>query len=200
MKSLKNLIIIAVLTLGTQIVNAQSSGMKNPVSFKLKNGLTVIIAENQDAKKVYANLTSETEQTDHKAGVPEVLNAMLNADDQNSELIFNDKGANISTTAISFSNTLNRLSTKIKDPVFSPEAFEKAITTVSTALNAKGLNETSLQALTLNDIKTYYGMKANPAISHLTIAGNITPAAVKALVKKYFGEWSPVTPEFLASE
>lgn len=59
MKTLKTTLIVIALIASAQFSFAQSSAMKNPVSYTLKNGTTVIIAQNEATTKVFANLSFE---------------------------------------------------------------------------------------------------------------------------------------------
>jgi predicted Zn-dependent peptidase len=206
MKTIKNLIIAAIAILTTQVATAQTGSMKDPVSFKLKNGLTVILAENQQATKVFASLSNDNETVTGKVGAQEVLNIMLNHSAGNNELRFNEKGANIATAASNFNGVLNSLATIIQNPDLNQSTFEKAKATVIAGIYTKDryynseITSQALETLTLDDVKTFYSANANAAGTYLTIAGNITLAEAKALVKKSFGDWTTITPEVLASK
>lgn len=202
MKSLKNFIIIAITLLSTQIATAQSGAMKAPVSFKLKNGLTVIIAENQNAKKVYASLSGESTVAENvNPAAQEVLHQMLG---KNEGIRFDGKGAHISTVATDFDNTLTALSKSIQPALLTQSAFDAAKAATIAKFEAKAQNYTAefsaenLAALTFNDVKVYYAAKANPANAYLTIAGDVKVDDIKTIVKKIFGNWTAVTPDFLA--
>lgn len=207
MKSLKNLFVIALLLVSAQFTKAQSAAMKDPVSFKLKNGLTVVLAENTGTQKVYATLNSEAEQiSSAKAGTQEVLSMMLNNTSGLNGLSFDEKGIHIATNTADFNGVLTTVSNKIQAPVLTQSAFEAAIQTVNTSLQKKDryhapeLTTAALQALTLNDIKTFYSVVAHPAAAYLTIAGNINVEEMKTLVKKSFGEWNGVSSDFVRSK
>ncbi|WP_448635127.1 hypothetical protein [Pedobacter panaciterrae] len=62
MKTIKNFIIVIISVLSVQLASAQSISMKDPVSFKLKNGLTIIVAENGESKKYLQVLQQMNEQ------------------------------------------------------------------------------------------------------------------------------------------
>lgn len=207
MKFLKNLFVIALLLVSAQFTKAQSTAMKDPVSFKLKNGLTVVLAENSGTQKVYATLSSEAEQIGNaKAGTQEVLSTMLNNNSGPSGLSFDDKGTHIAANSADFNGILTTVSSKIQAPVLTQSAFEDAIQTLNTSLQKKDryyapdVTAAALQTLTLNDIKTFYSVVAHPAASYLTIAGNINVEEMKTLVKKSFGEWNGVSPDFTHSK
>lgn len=50
--------------------------------------------------------------------------------------------------------------------------------------------EETINAITLQDIKDAYNNYITPSRSYLTFVGDITPAAAKALVEKYLGNWT----------
>lgn len=60
MKTLRNLLLIVIGLFAGQFAKAQGT-MKDPVSFTLKNGLTVIVAENTGISKVYTSFKIEDE-------------------------------------------------------------------------------------------------------------------------------------------
>lgn len=188
MKTIKNFIILIISVLSIQFASAQSTSMKEPVSFKLKNGLTIIVAENEGSKKIYAGFTADEEPAESsKAGVQDVFNVMMN---------FSDKGGNIAANMSDFAATLMMFSKSIKEPVLNQTSFETALAKVIASVNARDryypetITETSLNAITLNDIKAFYSKNIIPSNTYLTIAGNISASDAKALAKKSFGEWS----------
>ncbi|NRF40390.1 insulinase family protein [Pedobacter foliorum] len=188
MKTIKNFIILIISVLSIQFASAQSTSMQDPVSFKLKNGLTIIVAENQDSKKIYAGFTADEESAESsKAGVQDVFNAMMN---------FSDKGGNIAANTSDFAATLMTFSKSIQEPVLNQASFETALAKVITSVNARDryypetITETSVKTITLNDIKAFYSKNIIPSNTYLTIAGNISASDAKALAKKFFGEWN----------
>lgn len=199
MKKIKALIIISITILSVQLTRAQSGTMKAPISFKLKSGLTVIVAENLSANKIYASLTCEEKTNNIKAGVYEVLNAMLNETASTNILSFNEKGANIAATLVDFDDAITSLSATLQNPALSQATFDKALSNVKSSVMARdryypeNITEASLQALTLNDIKAFYTSHAGLTTAYLTIAGNITPAEAKLLTKKSFENWAAPT-------
>lgn len=207
MKFLKNLFVIALLLVSAQITKAQSAAMKDPVSFKLKNGLTVVFAENTSTQKVYATLNNEAEQISNaKAGAQEVMNTMLNSTSGVSGLSFDDKGIHIAANSTDFNNILTALSDQIQTPALTQNAFEAALNTVNTSLQKKdryyapNVTAAALQALTLNDIKAFYSVAVHPAAAYLTIAGDIKEADMKTLVKKSLDNWNGVSSDLTPSK
>ncbi|ETZ23873.1 pitrilysin family protein [Pedobacter sp. V48] len=198
MKTIKNFIIVMISALSIQTASAQSSPMKEPISFKLKNGLTVIVAQNENSNKIYAGFTADEEPYESiKPGARDVFNSMMN---------FSDKGGNINANTLDFNNALTLFSKTVKEPVLNQDAFETAIAKVIASVNDKDqyypetVTETSLKALTLADIKAYYSRNIKPSNTYLTIAGDITVAEAKSLTKKSFGDWTSPASKSLASK
>lgn len=201
MKTLKTIFALIIILFAAQYTKAQS-GMMNPVSFKLKNGVSVIVAENQDAPKVYTKFTFEDEQGNnhYAAGVTEILNAMLNevAAPIADHVTFNEKGGNINTSAAEFNNALTALSTAVQTTDLSTSLFEKAKTKLIAETQLKGesagtASVADLNAISLKDVKAFYNKNLTPSKVYITIAGNIKPSTAKTMVQKAFGNWEETT-------
>lgn len=199
MQITKKLFIATIALFSTQFVQAQSSAMKNPVSFKLSNGMTIIVAENTGTDKIYSSFSIDNEapnQSDN-AGVQNILNAMLNetASEVQTGVSFDDNGGNLASLATDFNKSLSVMSGYIKAPALTQSSFDKAKQDIIEHLKAKDryypetVNEIALQQLTLSDIQSFYKKNITPSKASLTIAGNINPATAKALAKKEFGSW-----------
>lgn len=195
MKNTKNFITLIISVLSIQFASAQSTSMKAPVSFKLKNGLTIIVAENKESKKIYAGFTTAEEPAESsKAGVQEVFNAMMD---------FSDKGGSIAANTSDFAATLMLFSKSVQEPLLNQTSFETALAKVITSVNArdryypKTVTEASLKAITLNDIKAFYNENIIPSNTYLTIAGNISASDAKSLAKKSFEEWNNLSASAL---
>ncbi|WP_316790493.1 hypothetical protein [Pedobacter frigoris] len=198
----KILLTLTLTILFSQFVNAQSGHMKDPVSFKLKNGLTVVVAENNGAAKVFSSFTYEADLIDqiNKTGAKEILTAMLNstAASQANQVSFTEKGGNINAVTSDFEMALQALSVSVQEPMMEPELFDKHKTELIRSVKARDrfypetFTEETLAALTLNDVKTLYDAMSVPSKSYLTIAGNITTGQAKILAKKAFGSWKAV--------
>jgi predicted Zn-dependent peptidase len=50
--------------------------------------------------------------------------------------------------------------------------------------------EATLNAVTIADIKKFYGTYWKPNVAYLVFVGDITPAKAKALAEKHFGKWA----------
>ncbi|NRF37654.1 insulinase family protein [Pedobacter foliorum] len=102
--------------------------------------------------------------------------------------------------------TLSIFAKSIQEPALNQTSFETALATVIASVNAREryypetITESSLKALTLNDIKAYYARNIIPSNTYLTIAGNISASEAKALARKSFGAWNNSTYELLATK
>jgi predicted Zn-dependent peptidase len=54
--------------------------------------------------------------------------------------------------------------------------------------------DSSVAAITLQDVNDYYAKNFMPNISYLAIVGDITKAEAQPLIEKYFGSWAKGTP------
>lgn len=199
MKTLKIFINASLLLiLSTTTIHAQSGVFKNPVSFKLKNGLKVIVAENTSTMKVYSSFTVDApdEYATVKPGVEELLVSMLHktAVLEEAGISFNEKGGNLATNVAGFEYSLNAFSNTIRNP-FNSEVFEQAKLDLIASVNshtkyyAVNVNETTVTNLTLDDVKAFYRSTIRPVKATLTIVGNLTPAEAKHFAKKAFEDW-----------
>jgi len=197
MRTIKNLFIIATALLTSQSIQAQSSAMKDPVSFKLKNGLTVIVAENQSASKVFSSFNSEAQPSVSKTGAQEVLTAILNttAGQLAQQVSFSEKGGNINAVSSDFDMALQALSTSVQQPTMDQEVFDTCKAELIKSIEARDryyapeLTVAAVEALTLNDIRSLHHDLMVPSSIYLTIAGNISLTDAKLLAKKSFGNW-----------
>lgn len=199
MQITKKLFIATIAIFCTQFAQAQSSIMRTPVSFKLSNGLTVIVAENTGTNKVYSSFTVDSDAANQsgKAGAQDVLNVMLNetASEVEAGVSFDDKGGNLASLVTDFDKALSVMSGTIKTPALNQSSFDKAKQNIVEHLKAQdryypeAVNETALQQLTLKDVQSLYKRAITPSKAYLTIVGNIDPSTAKALAKKEFDKW-----------
>lgn len=196
----KYLIILVFGVLATHIAAAQSGRMKDPVSFTLKNGMTLVVAENDGASKVFSGFTSEAQLGSmiSKSGAQEVLNIMLsnNAAKLDSCISFNEKGGNVKADPAVFEKALQSLRLAIDKPVLTAEELSSAKATLIKSVMARdryydeSINETSINQLTLEDVKILYGSLMVPSSCVLTVVGNIKVNQARSLAKKTFGSWT----------
>lgn len=197
MKTLKNILTTIALLVTVQFSYAQSSAMKTPVSYKLKNGMTVIVAENSGIQKVFSTLSFEgTEYSADKAPVQELVNTILSQQlpALHQGLSLTDQGINLATTADQFEDAIAAMSAYVSAPEFTEETLEKAKTVIVAHLNARdkyypeNVTASVVKNLSVADVKAYYTQIANPATAYLTVAGNIKPSMIKTYAKKGFDQ------------
>lgn len=197
MKTVKTIFAFLPLLFAAVYTNAQS-GMMEPVGFKLKNGISVIVAENSNAPKIYSKFTVEDEQgnQNYTAGVTEILNRILteNTAQLANQIVFNEKGGNINASAAEFNNALTALSNAIQSPDLSSSRFEKTKASLIAEIKQNGQNDgkasvADLEGITLKEVKEFYTKNMVPSKAVITIAGNIQVPAAKNMVQKTFGSW-----------
>ncbi|RZK78287.1 MAG: hypothetical protein EOO92_11400, partial [Pedobacter sp.] len=148
-----------IFTLISTTIQAQSSVFRDPVSFKLKNGLTVIVAENKATTKVYSSFTVESPDDNAivKPGVEELLTTMLHevALQEETGLSFSEKGGNLATNIAGFEYSLTAFSNTIRNP-FNDDVFEKAKAQLIVSINsntkyfAVNVDEKAVGSLTMD--------------------------------------------------
>lgn len=196
MKTLKNISTAIALLISVQFSYAQSSAMKSPVSYKLKNGMTVIVAENSGTQKVFSLLSFEgtNRYVAENAAVQELLNTILTQQlpEVNEALSFTDKGINLASTTEGFEDALSAMSAYVVAPDFNEQVLAQAKAEIFAHISAqdkyypKSVTKSSIQSLKLNDVKAYYNEIIKPETAYLTVAGNIKPASIKSYAKKGF--------------
>nr|WP_121269553.1 insulinase family protein [Pedobacter schmidteae] len=202
MKTLNTITTAIALLIGTSFGYAQSSVFKNPVSFTLKNGTTVIVAENQASPKVFANLSFEAaaKYRAEKAAIQEVFSTMLNQQlaALDAGLSYSDKGVNLATTTAGFEAAFETMINYISAPKFDEQSLASAKASVLAHLSAQDkyfpetVNAASLAKITLAEVNAYFQEINNPKQNFLTIAGNITPSVAKDYTKKSVDRVKPV--------
>lgn len=198
MKIKRALIACFLIAIGQlSIANAQTSTLHDPVSFKLRNGMNIIVAENTGTPKVYSSFTLEDVLTEESPVTQTVLTMMLNdiALDTQAGISFNDKGGNLANSIAGFENALLALSSTVTNADLTEQLLEKTKIALLESVNRRlkfypaTVTAARIEATTLEEIKTCYANNYQPAKACLTIAGNITPAEAKLIAKKAFGEW-----------
>ncbi|MFD2583291.1 M16 family metallopeptidase [Pedobacter vanadiisoli] len=127
-------------------------------------------------------------------------------------------GGSVSALTRYFPQAFNLMAESIRKPAFPAESFEKLKSQTITglksneksakAISARVVNalaygknhpngefetETSLNAITLADVKAAYQKYITPSRGYLTFVGDIKPEAAKALAEKAFGDWKGTT-------
>ncbi|MFM7710866.1 MAG: M16 family metallopeptidase, partial [Ferruginibacter sp.] len=208
--------------------------IKDPVIFKLKNGMTILVVENHKLPKVNASLSIDAGPITegNKAGVIKMMGAMLGeGTTKTTKADFDQKidqmGATVSLSSSGgFTASLTRyfepsflmMAEALQSPAFLPESFDKLKKQTITGLKSSEKNaaaiasrvkmalhygkqspmgefetETTIQNITLDDVKKAYGSYITPSRSYLTFVGDITPDNAKKLAEKAFGNWKGTT-------
>ncbi|PYF71643.1 hypothetical protein B0O44_107260 [Pedobacter nutrimenti] len=194
MRNLKTILTIIVLLFSVSSGYPQSELMKDPVSFKLKNGMNVIVAENLGTPKVYVQMSFEATNFYNAAkvaAVREVFNALFNQqlNALDARLSYNERGINLVSSGASFENGLRSLFAGLNMPAFTQKALDQAKAIILGHLNTRDvylpaeINKVSLAKISLDEVNAYYNEIKAPAQIYLTIAGNIALSGAKSLVK-----------------
>lgn len=196
MTKIKNITTAIALLVSVQFSYAQSSTMEVPVSYKLKNGMTVIFAENQGIQKVYALLSFESvnKYVADQAAVQELTNTILTQQLPlaHEALSFTDKGINLAVNTPQFEDALTAMSNYVVAPEFTEKVLDQAKAEILAHITAKdkyypkSITKESIQSLKISDVNVYYNGMVNPATTFLTVAGNVKPAAIKSYAKNGF--------------
>lgn len=195
MNTIKTIFLSSLIILLAKTSNAQN-GMKEPVAFKLKNGMQIIVSENDRSPKAYSNFTLDaTAFEGKKDGIEELLNAVLNEGVvKNANISFNDKSGKLTTSNAELTQDLSTMANLIQHAVIDQKTLSSAKTKLISNLKSKSydfdskLNEASINAITLADVQGFYN-QISPANTYLTVAGNIELDTAKNAVKKAFGNW-----------
>lgn len=165
---------------------------KAPVSFKLKNGLTVIVAQNAGMGKIYSRLTIEHPNANEQKNVAQVFESFLNKRATAFQSNTNSEGlapkvslsvdeANTATNVADFQQALQFVSDHMTNTALSEQAFEH--------LKAQLKDKDDLANVSLADVKAFYANHFDPAQTFITIAGDIDVSTAKAMANKAFGDW-----------
>lgn len=201
MRTLNILTTIALL-FSIQFGFAQSA-MKDPVAYQLKNGMTVIVAENSATQKVFANLSFEGMPYDAgNAVVQEVLNTIFTQQLPlvNAGFSYTDKGMNMVAAANGFEQALADLYAYAAAPEFNDEvlANAKAVVVAHLANQDKyypaNVTPAAVNGIGLAQVKAFYARFSNPDAAYLTVAGNVKPAMVKLFAKRGFDQLKATEP------
>jgi len=201
-----------------------------PITYKLPNGMTVLIVENHKLPKVSATLNIDAGPITEgkKAGTLDLMGGMLNegttlktkaqfdeaADKMGANVSVSSSGGFASSLTRYFPQSLALLAEGLRKPSFPEASFDKLKSQTIVGLkseekNAKTIStnvtnalafgtdnpmgemttEATVNSITLADVKAAYAKYITPSRSYLTIVGDITPVAAKALVLKTFGDW-----------
>ncbi|TCD08552.1 insulinase family protein [Pedobacter frigidisoli] len=203
MNTIKTILLTTLSILSVYTTNAQT--FKEPVAFKLKNGMNIIISENERSPKAYASFTLDNTAFDNKKdGIVELLNAVLNESvEKNGTTSFNDNSGKLATTTANLEKELTAMASLIQNANIDQKIFNNAKAKLITSLKLhdydydQTVNESSINALSLNDVKEFYS-QISPEKTYLTIAGDVEINAAKATAKKAFGNWNKAQKQEIA--
>lgn len=195
MNKIKTIVLSTVAVLSVFTVEAQT--FKEPVDYKLKNGMNIIISENNKSPKAYSSFTLDIKAFDTKKdGIVELLNAVLNENASKSPNIsFKDNSGHLATLNTDLEKDLVQMASVIQNARFDQLTFEAAKAKLMASIKQQDhdydqtVNENSINALTLADVKNFYN-QISPEKTFLTIAGDIDLNTAKASAKKAFSNWS----------
>jgi predicted Zn-dependent peptidase len=196
---------IVLLALSIQsIYTAKAQTFKAPVGYKLKNGMNIIISENDRSPKAYSSFTLDAKAfKDKKDGVVELLNAVLNENvSKNPNISFNDNSGKLATDNTDLDKDLSAMASLIKNATIDQNTFNTAKAKLLASLKLQDydydqtVNEKSINALTLSDVQSFYN-QISPEKTFLTIAGDVELSSAKSSAKKAFGNWNKT--EIIAS-
>ncbi|GGH00103.1 insulinase family protein [Pedobacter zeae] len=179
------------------VYNAKAQNFKEPVGYKLKNGMNIIISENDRSPKAYSSFTLDAKAfSDKKDGVVELLNAVLNENvRKNANISFKDNSGKLATANADLEKDLIEMASLIQNATIDQKTFNLAKAKLMASIKLQDydfdqtVNENSINALTLADVKDFYS-QISPEKTFLTIAGDVELNAAKASAKKAFGNWS----------
>ncbi len=195
MNTIKTIALSTVAILSVYSAKAQT--FKEPVGYKLKNGMNIIISENDKSPKAYSSFTLDAKAfSDKKDGVVELLNAVLNENvSKNANISFKDNSGKLATASADLEKDLTEMAALIQNATIDQKTFNIAKAKLITSLKAhdydydQSVNETSINALTLADVKSFYSL-ISPEKTFLTIAGDVALSDAKSSAKKAFGNWN----------
>ncbi|WP_316796784.1 insulinase family protein [Pedobacter agri] len=188
-------ITLSLLSLLSITLHAQS--FKEPIAYKLNNGMNIIISENNSSPKAYASFTlDKNAYSNKKDGIVELLNAVLNESiGKSNNLIFKDNSGKLATAADGFDKELNYMASLLQNAGIDEKTFNTAKTKLLLSLKLQDydydqtVNNNSINNLTFADVKDFYN-QISPEKTFLTIAGDIDLISAKASAKKAFGNWN----------
>jgi len=127
---MKNLLIILISLFAFNNIRAQGI-MKDPVSFKLKNGIEVIVAENSGMAKIMASVKIEGARLDSK--VAAAINFADNEKDFGPKVSFAADEANVAADTEDFENAFLLMAEALKLPAANQGRFTTATTYITIA-------------------------------------------------------------------
>lgn len=140
--------------------------LKDPVVYKLANGITVLIVEDHKLPRVTASLTIDAGPVTEgrKAGVTSLMGQMLNegtkdmtkaqfdeaVDKMGAEVNLNSSGGDVSALTRYFPQAFVLMGKAVKTPAFPQESFEKLKSQALTGMKANEKNVKAVSARVVN--------------------------------------------------
>lgn len=180
--------------------SAPAINLKDPVTFKLPNGMTVLVVENHTLPKVNASLNIDAGPVTEgsKAGMLDLLSGMLNegtttktkaqfdeaVDQLGADVNLSSGGGSVSALTRYFNSAFGLFAEGLKLPSFPQASFDKLKSQTITGIKSNERNVKAISDQVGNAI--LYGTN-NPMGEMTTVktVENVTLADVKAAYKKY---------------
>ena len=203
---------------------------KDPVMYKLANGITVLVVENHKLPKVSATYSIDAGPITEgdKAGTLDIMGAMLEegttkmtkaqfdeaVDQMGADVNLSASGGSVGALTRYFDKAFTLMTEALKGPAFTQESFDKIKSQTLTDLksneksakaisanvvsalvygldhpNGEFTTSTTVNNITLADVKASYAKYITPSRGYLTFVGDITPAQAKALAEKTLSTW-----------
>lgn len=205
MNKIKTTLLTSLILFSFLNSNAQN-GFKEPITFKLKNGMTIIVSENSRSEKAFSSFTLDAQSFQNKKdGVVELLNAVLNEGVQkNDHISFKDNSGKLAVTPIDFDAELTTFASNIENAQIDQKIFNVAKAKLVASLKLQdydydqSVTEESINALSLSDVQDFYN-EITPDKTYLTIAGDVNVNDAKNSAKKAFGNWNKADNNTIAS-
>lgn len=201
---MKKVLLFSLIVFSAFASNAQN-GLKEPVNYTLKNGMKIILSENNKSAGVYSSFTLDTKAfRNQKDAMVELLNATLNESvPENTPILFKDNSGRLNTNQANLENGLTEMAALIQHANINRKSFDSGKAKLLASLKNQDydydqtVNEHTVNAISFADLQVFYE-ELSPEKTYLTVAGNIELANAKAAVKKAFGNWKTTDkPVFL---
>ena len=174
--------------------------IKDPVTFKLPNGMTVLVVENHTLPKVNATLNIDAGPVTEgsKAGMLDLLGGMLNegtttktkaqydeaVDQLGAEVSLSAGGGGVSALSRYFNQAFALFAEGLKSPAFPQASFEKLKSQTITGIKSNEKNVKAISAEVGNALIYGTNHPSGEMTTVKTVEG-VTLADVKAAYKKY---------------
>lgn len=189
MKSIQKLSILLVALFSFNTAIAQST-MKAPVRYKLKNGVTLIVAQNVGSGKIFSRLTVENQAQENETLYAQILenymnkraekfNEFLSATTSSAKITMNYNEGNTATNVANFEDAFNFVSKSFLNQDIAKQAFDEM-------KDLYAGKQDDLKSVTIKDLQAYYNKNFKAEDTYITIAGDITPSQAKEIAAKAF--------------